>query len=82
MEKEGGRVEGGGESGEGGGESGEGGGDSTVSEDAGINPRTVAIWTLAIICSNHSTRSHPLFGKYLLHKIKFLFSRNIYICPV
>jgi hypothetical protein len=29
-----------------------------VSEDAGIEPRTVATLALAVICSNHSARSH------------------------
>jgi hypothetical protein len=33
--------------------------DSTVSEDAGTEPRTVATVTLAVRRSNHSARSHP-----------------------
>jgi hypothetical protein len=33
--------------------------DSTVSEDAGIEPRAVATTALAVRRSNHSTRSHP-----------------------
>jgi len=35
--------------------------DSTVSEDSGIKPRTVASVTtaLAVRCSNHSARTHP-----------------------
>jgi hypothetical protein len=33
--------------------------DSTVSEGAGIDPRTVATSTLVVIRSNHSARSHP-----------------------
>jgi hypothetical protein len=33
--------------------------DSTVSEDAGIEPRTVATTALTVKCSNHSARSHP-----------------------
>jgi hypothetical protein len=33
--------------------------DSTVSEDAGIDPRTVATSALAVRRSNHSARSHP-----------------------
>ncbi len=33
--------------------------DSTVSEDAGIERRTVATLALAVRLSNHSTRSHP-----------------------
>jgi hypothetical protein len=32
---------------------------STVSEDAGIEPRTVATTTLAVRRSYHSARSHP-----------------------
>jgi hypothetical protein len=39
--------------------------DSTVSEDAGIEPRTTA---LAVRHSNHSARSHPCFhGKYKMY---------------
>ena len=34
--------------------------DSTVSEDAGIEPSTVATLALAARRSNHSARSHPL----------------------
>ncbi len=34
--------------------------DSTVSEDAGIEPRTVATLTLTVRRSNHSARYHPL----------------------
>jgi hypothetical protein len=34
--------------------------DSTVSEDAGIKPRTVATSALTVRRSNHSARSHPL----------------------
>jgi hypothetical protein len=33
--------------------------DSTVSEDAGIKPRTIASWTLTVRRSNHSARFHP-----------------------
>ncbi len=33
--------------------------DSTVSEDAGIEPRTVATMALAVRRSHHSARSHP-----------------------
>ncbi len=36
--------------------------DSTVSEDAGIEPRTVATTALAVRRSNHSVRPHPRFG--------------------
>jgi hypothetical protein len=33
--------------------------DSTVSEDAGIEPRTVATSALAVRRSNHSAKSNP-----------------------
>jgi hypothetical protein len=33
--------------------------DSTVSEDAGLEPRTVATTALAVGRSNHLARSHP-----------------------
>jgi hypothetical protein len=33
--------------------------DSTVSEDAGIEPRTVATLALTVRRSNHLARSHP-----------------------
>jgi hypothetical protein len=33
--------------------------DSTVAEDAGIEPRTVATTALAVRRSNQSARSHP-----------------------
>ena len=36
--------------------------DSTVSEDAEIEPRTVATSALAVRSSNHSAKSHPLLG--------------------
>jgi hypothetical protein len=45
--------------------------DSTVSEDAGIEPRTVATLTLAVRRSNQSARSHSLyqiFVIFLLHR--------------
>jgi hypothetical protein len=35
--------------------------DSTVSEDAGIEPRTVATTALTVRCSNHSAKSHPQY---------------------
>ncbi len=37
--------------------------DSTVSEDAGIEPRTVATFALAVRRSNQAARSHPLLGQ-------------------
>ncbi len=33
--------------------------DSTVTEDAGIEPRTVATLALTARCTNHLARSHP-----------------------
>jgi hypothetical protein len=36
--------------------------DSTVSEDAGIEPRTVATTALTVRRLNHSARSHPQLG--------------------
>jgi hypothetical protein len=33
-----------------------------VSEDAGIEPETVATLALTVRSSNHSARSHPLLG--------------------
>jgi hypothetical protein len=38
--------------------------DSTVSENARIEPRTVATTALSVRCSNHSARSHPQFRFY------------------
>jgi hypothetical protein len=38
--------------------------DSTVSEDAGIEPRTVVILALVVRRFNHSARSHPQFECY------------------
>jgi hypothetical protein len=40
--------------------------DLTVSEDAGIEPRTVVTTALTVRRSNHSARSHPLNIKHLL----------------
>jgi hypothetical protein len=37
--------------------------DSTVSEDAGIEPRTVATLELTARRSNHSARSHPQLSR-------------------
>jgi hypothetical protein len=39
--------------------------DSTVSEDAGIEPRTVATLALTARRSNHLARSHPLILAHL-----------------
>ncbi len=41
--------------------------DSTVSEDAGIEPRTVATTALAVRRSNQSARSHPQTQLDLIH---------------
>ncbi len=42
--------------------------DSTVSEDAGIEPRTVATTALTVRRSNHSAKSHPLHYSVLSGK--------------
>ncbi len=47
--------------------------DSTVSEDAGIEPRTVASTALAVSRSNHSPISHPQTRLYLIHKLGYIF---------
>ncbi len=52
--------------------------DSTVSEDAGIEPRTVADTTLAVCLSNHSARSHPYFLHFYTHN-NFLFAEITYL---
>jgi hypothetical protein len=39
--------------------------DSDVSEDAGIESRTVATMALAVRRSNHSARSHPYTPNFL-----------------
>jgi hypothetical protein len=46
--------------------------DSTVSEDAGIKPRTVATTALAVRRSNHSARSHPLINTYVDNDLLYL----------
>jgi hypothetical protein len=43
--------------------------DSTVSEDAGIEPSTVATTALDVRPSNHSARSHPQSRLDLVHKL-------------
>ncbi len=43
--------------------------DSTVSEDAGIELRTVASWVLTVRCSNQSTRSHKQLLLSILRKV-------------
>jgi hypothetical protein len=45
--------------------------DSIVSEDAGIEPRTVATTALAVRRSNHSDRSHPQIHERTI-SLKFL----------
>jgi hypothetical protein len=42
--------------------------DSTVSEDAGIEPRTVATSALAVRRSRHSATSHPHFRYWLRYE--------------
>jgi hypothetical protein len=44
--------------------------DSTVPEDAGIEPRTVATTALAVRRSNHSARSHPLSARSHPHSAR------------
>jgi hypothetical protein len=44
--------------------------DSTVSEDAGIEPRTVASSALAVRRSNHSARSHPQSVRSHPHSVR------------
>ncbi len=44
--------------------------DSTVSEDAGVEPRTVATTALAVRSSNHSAKSHPHAAKSHPHSAK------------
>ncbi len=46
--------------------------DSAVSEDAGIEPRTVLTMPLAVRRSNHSTWSHPLLNTILLHAAAYI----------
>ncbi len=43
--------------------------DSTVSEDAEIEPRTVATTALAVRRYNHSARSHPQLQEMYVKKI-------------
>ncbi len=43
--------------------------DSSVSEDAGIEPKTIATSTLAVRRSNHSVRSHPQTQIDLIHRL-------------
>ncbi len=44
-------------------------------EDAGIEPRTVATSALAVICTNHSAISPPLFE--FMGKIYFEWPENL-----
>ncbi len=58
--------------------------DSTVSKDAGIEPRTVASTALAVRRSNHSARSHPPSARshplypsiYVSSKLSTLFTKR------
>ncbi len=45
---------------------------STVSEDAGIEPRTVATSALAVRCSNHSTRFIHATRLELIHNVMLM----------
>jgi hypothetical protein len=49
--------------------------DSTVSEDAGIEPRTTATLALTVRRSNYSARSHPHFI-YIYLQVKIILFRN------
>ncbi len=50
--------------------------ESTVPEDAGIEPRTVATTALAVRRSNHSARSHPQIQFHVPYKKKKAPSKN------
>jgi hypothetical protein len=50
---------------------------STVSEDAGIEPRTVATLALAVRRSNLSARSHPLSARFHLYLVICILIRNL-----
>jgi hypothetical protein len=53
--------------------------DSTVSEDAGIEPGTVATTALAVRRSNHSARSHrhvPIVVYLLMHTLLLLSAKS------
>ncbi len=60
--------------------------DSTVSEDVGIEPRTVATFALAVRRSNHSARSHPVMIKLTTipdcHYLTFLLSKTMICCRI
>jgi hypothetical protein len=45
--------------------------DSTVSEDAGIQPRIVSTTALTVRRSNHSAKSHPQSAKSQISSLKF-----------
>jgi hypothetical protein len=49
--------------------------DSTVSEDARIEPRTVATSELAVRRSNHSARSHPQRLDRILNRLDLILNR-------
>ncbi len=51
--------------------------DSTVSEDAGIEPRTVATSALAVRLSNHLARSHPHLARS--HPLNISFTSLIFL---
>jgi len=49
--------------------------DSIVSEDDGIEPRTIVTLSLTVRRSNYSVRSHPHFI-YIYPKVKIILFRN------
>jgi hypothetical protein len=59
--------------------------DSTVSEDAGIEPRTVATTAFTVRRSNHSARSHPQSARShpqwldLIHSRLYLIHTRLYL---
>ncbi len=52
---------------------------STVSENAGIQPRTVATTALAVRRSNYSAIYYPQTRQYLIHKLGYISSTNLAI---
>jgi hypothetical protein len=53
--------------------------DSTVPEDAGIDPRTVATTALDVRRSNHLARSHPQRNRCSLRSIGAFLSKNCFV---
>jgi hypothetical protein len=55
---------------------------STVLEDAGIEPRTVATLALAVRHSNHSARSHPPTKTWQRSFVSTLYTERVGQCFV